>query len=233
MTDLTLHWSPGSCARVPMIALEEAGAPFDAKIVAFMAGEHRSPAYLALNPKGKVPTLVVDGRPLTENLAILTWLAGRFPDAALLPRSSDMVEQAQVIADLSFCSSTLHPIVTRLRLPSMFSDADPAGVWAKAAEMMTFNFALIDRRLADGWWFGDRWSVMDAYLYWIWFRVTGSKFGVAAYPHYARHARAMEQRPAVQRALSRERAGEEELANRGLTVAFVPRAPTDTDGNRG
>jgi len=66
MTALTLYFAPDSCARVPLIALEEIGAPYRIEVVAFMSGQHRSAEYLALNPKGKVPTLVVDGEPLSE-----------------------------------------------------------------------------------------------------------------------------------------------------------------------
>jgi glutathione S-transferase len=85
MSDITLYFAPNTCARVPMTALEEIGIPFKTELVAFMRGDHRSPGYLALNPKGKVPALTVDGRVLTENVAILVWLATTFPDATLLP----------------------------------------------------------------------------------------------------------------------------------------------------
>ena len=112
MTELTLYFAPDSCSRVPLIALEEIGCPYDLHVVAFARGEHRSPGFLALNPKGKVPTLVVDGRPLSENVAILGWLATRFPEAALLPPSDDPWDRAQVTADLAFCASGLHPMVT-------------------------------------------------------------------------------------------------------------------------
>lgn len=71
MTQLVLYAAPGACARVPMIALEEARQDFEVRVVRFMAGEHRSPEYLALNAKGKVPLLLVDGGPLSENVAIL------------------------------------------------------------------------------------------------------------------------------------------------------------------
>src|SRR5258707_7130884 len=68
----------------------------------------RSPAYLALNAEGKVPTLVIDGRPLTEVAAILYYLAKRFPDAGLLPRD-DVEAEAQALSWMSFAASTLHP----------------------------------------------------------------------------------------------------------------------------
>jgi glutathione S-transferase len=71
MSDLTLFFAPDTCARVSMIALEETERPYKTELIAFMRGDHRSPRYLALNPKGRVPTLIVDGRVLTENVAAM------------------------------------------------------------------------------------------------------------------------------------------------------------------
>jgi glutathione S-transferase len=148
MTDITLYFAPDTCARVPMIALEETGHPFQTELIAFMRGDHRSPEYLALNPKARVPTLVVDGRPLTENVAILTWLAARFPEADLLPQPQDALDRAHIISDLAFCASGLHPIVTRLRIPQYFCDT-PDGVLralSLAEAAMRPYFALVDQR---------------------------------------------------------------------------------------
>jgi glutathione S-transferase len=86
---IVLHFAPGSCARVPLIALEEAGAPFETRLVAYMAGDHRKPEFLALNPPGKVPVLEIDGEVLTQNGAILTYLARRHPEAGLLPYTGE------------------------------------------------------------------------------------------------------------------------------------------------
>jgi hypothetical protein len=85
MSDLTLFFAPDTCARVSMIALEETERPYKTELIAFMRGDHRSPRCLALNPKGRVPTLIVDGRVLTENVAILLWLGiGAAPAGALI-----------------------------------------------------------------------------------------------------------------------------------------------------
>lgn len=82
---LELYFSPGSCPRVSIIALEETGAPFETHLVAFMAGEHRRPEFLARNPSGKIPVLLVDGRPIVQTVAILGFLDETFPGAALFP----------------------------------------------------------------------------------------------------------------------------------------------------
>ncbi|MFK7958144.1 MAG: glutathione S-transferase family protein [Lysobacterales bacterium] len=218
MSTTQLYMAPGTCARVPSICLEEAGQEFDSVVVRFMRGEHKSPDYKKLNPKGKVPTLVVDGEVLTENLAIITYLSDRFPNARLMPKTTDSLVQAQHLADLSFCSSTLHPIVTRIRMPQFFACEDATqSVWEKACGAMAEFFELIENRLANQpWWYGDQWSAMDAYLYWVFWRVEGADFNVAAYPLFKAHSSRMEERPAVQRALLREKAATDQLKAEGL-----------------
>jgi glutathione S-transferase len=223
MPKLTLYFAPDSCARVPLIAHEEIGRPYTLEVVAFMKGQHKSPEYLALNPKGKVPLLVVDGVPLTENVAILTWLAGRFPEAGLLPDPEDGFARAGLISDLAYCASGLHPIVTRLRIPQFFCDTPDGSrrVFDMAEVAMRPNFELIDRRLAGSrWWYGDRWSIVDAYINWVWFRVTGTQFDGSAYPNLGRHDADMKQRPAVKRALAISTEVAEGLAAQGLAVKF-------------
>jgi len=103
---LTLYFAPGSSSFAVHIALHEIGVPFEGKPLSFK-NDLRSPAYLALNPEGKVPTLIIDGRPLTEVAAILYYLAKRFPDAGLLPRD-DIEADAQALSWMSFAASTLH-----------------------------------------------------------------------------------------------------------------------------
>jgi glutathione S-transferase len=220
---MKLFFAPDSCARVPLITLEEAGAAYELEVVAFMKGQHRSPEYLALNPKAKVPTLLVDGEPLTENVAILTFLSERFPNARLLPEVETSFARARILADLAYCASGLHPIVTSLRIPQFFCD-DPNAlgrVFEMAETAMHPNFALIDRRLAENpWWYGEQWSVVDAYINWVWFRVTGTKFDASQYRHFARHDREMKQRPAVNRALAISSEVSAKLALQGLAVKF-------------
>src|SRR6202030_4491222 len=105
---LTLFLSPGSSSMAVHIALHEIGAPFESRPVSFAKREQHAPDYLAINPEGKVPTLLIDGRPLTEVAAILYYLARRFPAAGLLPEG-DMEAEAQVISWMSFIAATIHP----------------------------------------------------------------------------------------------------------------------------
>src|SRR5208282_4698051 len=83
---LTLYFAPGASSMAPHIALHEVGAPFESRPISLAKKENREPAFLALNPEGKVPTLLIDGRPLTEVAAILFYLAKRFPEAGMLPQ---------------------------------------------------------------------------------------------------------------------------------------------------
>jgi len=92
----------------PHIALHEIGVDFETRWISLAKREQYSPEYLALNPEGKVPTLIVDGRPLTEVAAILYYLARRFPAADLFP-ADDLEAQAHVISWMSLIASTVPP----------------------------------------------------------------------------------------------------------------------------
>lgn len=102
MSDIILFAAPGSCSRVTTIVLEEIGTPFTYELVRFMKGFHKSPAYKALNPKGKVPALVVDGAALTETVALVSYLDATYPDAGVMPSAATPLAVARNIADLCF-----------------------------------------------------------------------------------------------------------------------------------
>ena len=76
---LTLYFCPGACSTASHVALEETRAPYVEKPIMLPKGEQKTPEYLKINPRGKVPALDVDGTILTENTAILTYLAKKFP----------------------------------------------------------------------------------------------------------------------------------------------------------
>jgi glutathione S-transferase len=224
MSELTLYFAPGTCARVSMIALEEAGLEYESRVVRFMRAEHRSPEYLALNPAGKVPCLVADGAPLTENVAIVLWLARSHPDARLLPLTGDPWHDAELVAQLVWCASTLHPLVTRLRLPAFFCDipGGPERVYEMATEAMRTHIAPAERRLENQPWMLGDWSALDAYVFWVWFRITGAGFDDADFPRLADHYRRMQERPSVQAMLDREARGQAELEKEGLVFTLPP-----------
>lgn len=199
------------------MALEEAGADYELELVRFMKGQHKSADYLALNPSGKVPLLITPEGPLAENVAIARYLAQTFD--GLLPKAENPYEEARITSNLSFCSATLHPIVTRMRMPMFIANGTEArdSVRQKAIEAMKPHAAQIDQIIGAGpWWYGDRWSIQDAYIYWIWYRVTNVGFPGEDYPNWSAHAARMENRPSVQRALARDGEMQEALEAEGL-----------------
>lgn len=184
---LTLYFAPGSSSMAVHIALHEIGAPFEGKPMSFKKDDMRSPDYLALNPEGKVPMLVVDGQPLTEVAAILFYLAKRYPEAGLLPRD-DIEADAQALSWMSFAASTLHP--------ARRHGLDHARqVWGIA-----------DRRLGNGWALG-RYSIADIHLFRLYWRLANSlKPAPGTFPHLTAHYARMMARPAVQRTIEIETA---------------------------
>ena len=225
MSKAQLYMAPGTCARVSSICLEEVGLDFETVAVRFLTGEHKAPAYKKLNPLGKVPALVIDGEVLTENVAIIIYLNEVFAGANLMPHASSSLARAHQLADLCFCSATLHPIVTRIRMPQFFANEEAVqSVWEKACHaMMKFFNHINDRLTSRPWWYGDQWSAIDAYLYWIFWRVEGADFDVAKYPHFKDHFDRMELRPSVQCAWERERRVQAELEDEGLNFSPAKR----------
>jgi glutathione S-transferase len=184
---LTLYFAPGSSSMAVHIALHEIGIPFEAKPMSFRGNDLRAPEYLALNPEGKVPTLVVDGRPLTEVAAILYYLAKRFPEAELLPRD-DVLADARALSWMSFTASTLHPARRR------------------GLDYARQVYGIADRRLGSGWALGH-YSIADIHLFRLYWRLADSlKPAEEEFPNLTAHYARMMARPAVQRTIEIEAA---------------------------
>jgi glutathione S-transferase len=184
---LTLYFCPGASSMAPHIALLEIGVAFEAKPLSFARREQRVPAYLALNPEGKVPTLLIDGRPLTEVAGILYYLAKTYPQAGLFPAGGTESE-AQAIAWMSFIASTIHP--SRRAGPERWREA----------------FALAEQKLT-GDWTVERYSIADIHLfrlYWRFVRSRGPSSGEC--PRLDAHYERMMARAAVRKTLEIESA---------------------------
>ncbi|MEO8652124.1 MAG: glutathione S-transferase family protein [Hyphomicrobiaceae bacterium] len=182
---LTLYFAPGSSSMAPHIALHEIGVPFEARPISFLKKDNQTAAWRALNPEGKVPTLLIDGRPLTEVAGILYYLARRYPDAGLLP-AHDAEAEAHAISWMSFIAATIHP-------------ARRQGIdHARAA------YALADRRLGDRrsdrpWAIGT-YSIADIHLFRLFWRFSNSLHPEPGeFPRLDAHYQRMMARPAVRK----------------------------------
>ncbi len=223
MPNIKLYYYPGTCSRGPMVGLEEAGAPYDMELVVFVRGENKSPSYLKLNPNGKVPTMVVDGVSITETSAMMLFLARAFPEARLLPFGKGEVADAKITADVIWCSASVHPNVFHTRLPQFFCDneAGMTRVREMAMERLARDFQQVEDRLSAGpWFFGEQWSVVDAYLSWAWYRLNGTDFDFSPYPRFADMYERVLKRPSVERALAKEQEAYDWLEENDLMVNF-------------
>lgn len=202
---LTLAYTPMACSLVPYILLTEAGATFDTMDINMGKGEHMRPEFLKLNPKGKVPALIIDGQVLTENVAIQIWIAGQFPNAKLLP--ADALDNARAMAVMSWCASGIHPKITQQARPERYCDLPDSAdsVRALGSHSLMDLLAIADNMLAGREWFFDQFSCADAYFYWCFRRSTQLKPDVSHFKNCMAHMQRMEQRASVQKLLAHEK----------------------------
>lgn len=205
---MKLFYALNTCALASHIALEEAGAQYEAVRLDFRAGEQGKPEYLAINPKGRVPALATDRGILTETPAILAYIAQSFPQAKLAPLA-DPYAFAAVQAFNSYLCSTVHVAHAHNRRGHRWAD-DPAAIQAmqrKVTENMTACFELIERGMIAGPWVtGSDYSICDPYLYTISRWLEGDGVDVVRFPKVHQHFQLMTARPAVIRALAVETA---------------------------
>ena len=205
---LALYYAPRACSLVPYVTLTEAGAAFEVINVNFGKGQHLSSDYLRLNPKHKVPVLLIDGQPLTENVAIQIWIARAFPAARLLPQ--DPLQEIQAISLLAWCASGIHPALTPNALPQQFCDLPGSedSVRRCAQKKLLENYQIADDLLKshDGErdWFFEHFTAVDAYFFWCFRRGMLFDVEVSRFTHCMAHYRRMTERPSVQRLLAYE-----------------------------
>jgi len=201
---MKFYMTPGSCSTGIHILLEELELPFEAYIVNLPAGDHRKPAYLAVNPKATIPALVRDdGSALTEFQAIAWWLARSYPKAGLLPGDAD--GEARVIEAVDYVVGTLHGQgFARLFTTDTFTPnaADHDAVKARGREIVEQGFAIMNAALAGRDYVAGRFSIADAALFYVEF--WADKLGIALPEHCGAHYQRMRARPVVQRVLREE-----------------------------
>lgn len=205
---LKLFYAPNACSLASHIALEEAGADYEAVRVDFASGEQKTPDYLKINPKGRVPALATDKGVLTENPVILGYVAQTFPNAKLAA-NDDSFAFGHMQAFNMYLASTLHVAFAHAFRAERYADGDEAvaAVRAKSAENIAAAFDFVEDYLADGrpWVEGDSFTVADPYLFVFtrWLYRDGMP-NAERFPRAARHMARMNERPAVQRALEHE-----------------------------
>ena len=168
MPELTLFYSPRACSLACHIALEESGLPFRAQSVKIREGKHRTEEYLSVNQWGKIPALQIDNEVLTEAHAILSYIGDTAPEKLdLIPRT-DPLKRARAHEWMNFLSGTVHIAFRPLFRPALL--LSDAALHPKLRETGVPNFQKtlleVERRLEGNIWaLGDRFSVVDPYLF--------------------------------------------------------------------
>jgi glutathione S-transferase len=203
----TLYYSPGACSLAPHIVLEEVGNPFSLVLASTSDGATRSPAYLRVNPKGRVPVLSIGDSVLTEAPAILLHLALSNPGSKLLPSIPDGL--VRCVEWFNWLSGSVHAVAVRqVWRPESFirDEARFAEIVDKGYENLRSAFALIEHKMTTSTWaVGASYSIVDPYL--LVFYRWGNRMGIGMrsdYPSWTRNALQQLERPAVTRAFERE-----------------------------
>ena len=181
---IQLYYAPTTCALAPYITLTEAGADFEVKRLNFRAGQNRTDEYMKLNPKHKVPLLVVDGQALSENVAIQLWIARRFPEAKLLP--ADPWDELKAVSIMSWCASGIHPYLSRINSPAKVCDVAETeeSVSRLAHEFLDEVYGIAEGLLDGREYFFDHFTAPDAHFFWCVRRSTQFDVDLSPYPQH-------------------------------------------------
>ncbi|MGZ5913249.1 MAG: glutathione S-transferase family protein [Reyranella sp.] len=205
---LKLFYAAHTCSLATHIVLEEVGADYSTVRIDFGKAQQRSPEYLEVNPKGRVPALVTDRGVLTETPAMLVFVAQSFPAARLAPLD-DPFAFAEAQAFNSYLCSTLHIAHAHRMRGHRWVDADDAASIAamqrKVPQSVTASFELIEHDLLKGpWVMGERYTICDPYLFTLaqWLEADG--VDPQRVPRVIDHRRRVGERPAVQKAIADE-----------------------------
>jgi glutathione S-transferase len=201
---MELFFAPLACSMSARIALNEAGAVVDLIEVDTKSGRvlETGEDYRAVNPLGYVPALRLDdGTVLTENAAILQYIADQYPDRGLAPPLSDRIGRARLRQWLSFIGAELHKGL----MTPLLGDKTPPEVKAWTVNKYASRLAYLDEKLKGREFLLDRFSVADGYLTVVlnWTRAT-PEIDLSAYPNVKAYLERMRQRPSVAAALATE-----------------------------
>jgi len=203
---MKLYYEAHTCALASHIALEEAGAEYSTVRISFAAEEQRKPAYLAINPKGRVPALITERGILTETPAMLAFVAQSFPKARLAPLD-DPFGFAELQAFNSYLCATLHVAHAHRMRGYRWAD-DPAAIEAmkrKVPDSVGACYELIEGKMLRGpWVMGDSYTICDPYLFTVAQWMEGDSVDPARFPKVSDHRNRMAERAAVRRAIAEE-----------------------------
>jgi glutathione S-transferase len=205
---LTLYYAPHTCALATHIVLEEVGAEYAGKRIDFATNQQRSPEYLGINPKGRVPALVTDRGILTETPAMLVYVAQSFPETGLAPMDDPFLF-AEIQSFNSWLCSHLHVAHAHRMRGYRWVDADDrhsiAALQRKVPQSVGESFAMVEREMLKGpWVMGERYTICDPYLFTLaqWLEADG--VDPATIPRVIDHRRRMAERSTVKKAISQE-----------------------------
>ncbi len=198
---MKLYMSPGACSLCPHIALREAGAEFE--LVRVNLQEKKLPDgadYLSVNPKGQVPVLELDdGETLTENAAIVQYVADQYPQSDLAP-AVGTIGRYRLQEWLSFIGSELHK-----NFPPLFIPRYPPEYKPMARQTLERKFANLDQHLADRQYLmGDQFTVADAYCFAIMNWHKRADLDLSPWPNLKSYVERVAARPKVHEALQAE-----------------------------
>lgn len=206
---LKLFYAPGSCALASHIALEEAGAEYTAHLMDLRAGDQRKPEYLAVNPKGRVPALVTDRGILTENPAILAFIAQSFPQAKLAPLD-DPFAFAEMQSFNSYLCATVHVAHAHGLRGYRWANEQTSfdDMKRKVPESVGACYEIIERDMLKGpWVMGAAYTICDPYLFTVAEWMESDGLDPKRFPKVLDHRTRMYERPAVKRTLAQEGRG--------------------------
>ncbi len=202
---IKLYYAPGACSFASHIALEEVGIPYQTQKLNLAEGDQRKPEYLTINPRSRVPALVVDGRILTENVGIMAYIAGGYGHGRIWP--TDTWLQAKCLSSMAWLSNTVHPAYAHYFRAERYADDAQAREAVKAKGLSNFNDCLAEiDRLLEGhrWSIGERYSVVDGYLLVFYRWGNRSKLPVKSLRNYTRVMNEVLERAAVRKVMSDE-----------------------------
>ena len=196
---LKFYYAKNSAAYAPHILLEDVGADYEAVRIDFASGEQRQDAYLGINPKGRVPSLITDQGILTETPAILAFIAQSYPAHCMAPETPFEFATAQAFN--CYIASTVHVAHAHKHRGARWADDETAHAHmrAKVHENMTECAAIIETHYLQGpWVLGDRYSMCDPYLALVTRWLGDDGVEIAQFPKIAAHNQAMRARSSMQ-----------------------------------